>query len=205
MSLDPRPVLDAPVERGGHSSILCSTSCPLLCPLCPEPPPVARRNQTANSSQAGAGDGLSGRGQASPLDGPLCEWRPPPTSGRRAADQDATPLELVVSTQQEGFSQPFHFLGTVGCGACASGHLPQGTYSQEEPSVMAMTSVGTFHTCAGIPLLLSATKLRSGCCRVTPRHPSLHSAAPPQPPPSGPDCLHSPHARGEHWWGRHGP
>lgn len=38
---------------------------------------------------------------------------------------------------------------------------------------MAMTSVGIFHTCAGIPLLLSATKLRSGCCRVTPRPPSL--------------------------------
>lgn len=50
MSLDPRPILDAPVEMGGHSSILCSTSCPLLCPLCPEPPPVARRNQKANSS-----------------------------------------------------------------------------------------------------------------------------------------------------------
>lgn len=38
---------------------------------------------------------------------------------------------------------------------------------------MAMTSVRIFHTCAGIPLLLSATKLRSGCCRVTPRPPSL--------------------------------
>lgn len=203
MSLDPRPILDAPVERGVTAPYCAARVAPCSAPV-PRAPPVARRNQKANSSP-GWGRRRAPRLSMTSLDGPLCEWRPPPTSGRPAAEQDATRLKLVVSTQQEGFSQPFHFLGIVGCGACVSGHLPQGTYSQEKPSVMAMTSVGTSHTCAGIPLLLSATRRRSGCCRVTPRPPSLYSAAPPQPLPSGPDCLHSPQARGEHWWGRHGP